>query len=332
MDYKDIILDELDVLRKKELQAGQTFKAIAYAKVIREIRALEHIRTMEDLKDVKGLGERITNRIQEILETGHLKEAEEARQDIGIDVIDTFMNIYGVGRVKATELVRKRGIKTIEALKMAVETDPSVLNDNQTIGLKYYEDLLERIPRAEMRKHERLLKKTIQKVSKDLDIQVVGSYRRGEPSSGDIDVLVKWPEGESAEKVLSKVDQIITELSKTSYIVETLAKGKKKFMGICRLPGEKARRLDLLITPEKEYGFAVLYFTGSDKFNVEMRRIVLEKGYSLNEHGLTAKEGYPTPPVLLTEEDIFQFFGYRWIAPKNRKAGISFNRYLLKKS
>jgi len=40
MDYKDIILDELDVLRKKELQAGQTFKAIAYAKVIREIRAL----------------------------------------------------------------------------------------------------------------------------------------------------------------------------------------------------------------------------------------------------------------------------------------------------
>jgi DNA polymerase/3'-5' exonuclease PolX len=332
MDYKDIIIDDLNTLRKKEQQDGNTFKAIAYAKILQQLKTKDKIQSLEDLADIKGLGDRIRKRIEEIIATGGLKEAEDVRKDVRVDMIDTFMNIYGIGRVKAVDLVKKKGIQSIEQLRAEVEKDSSLLNTNQKIGLQYYEDLLERIPRPEMKKHEKMVKKIIQKVSKHLEVEVVGSYRRGEPNSGDIDVLIKWPMTESLDKGAEMLGKIVAELAKLNYIVETLAQGQKKYMGICRLEGEKARRLDLLLTPEDEYAFAVLYFTGSDKFNVEMRRIVLEKGYSMNEHGLTAKEGFPEAPILLTEEAIFNFFGYRYIQPKNRKGAISFNRYLLKNS
>lgn len=331
-DYKEIIVRELDILRKKEQQEGNTFKAIAYAKILRQIKSKQTIQSMEDLKDIKGVGERIQKKLEEIFETGQLQAAEEARKDIGIDQIDAFMNIYGVGRVKAVKLVKEDKINSIEALREAIQTNPELLNTNQTIGLKYYEDLLERIPREEMKKHEKLVKKTISKVSKSLEIEVVGSYRRGEPNSGDIDVLIKWPMTQSMAEGKATLQKIVETLEANHYVIEKLALGEKKFMGICQFPGEKARRLDLLLTPESEYGFAVMYFTGSDKFNVEVRRIALEKGYSLNEHGFTPKESVPPAPLLLSETEIFAFLGYRYIQPKYRKAEIQFKRFLLKNS
>lgn len=331
-DFKQIIISDLDTLRKKEQQDGNTFKAIAYAKILQQLKTKEAIKSVDDLVDIKGLGDRIRKRIEEIIETGALKEAQDVRKDVRVDMIDIFMNIYGIGRVKAVDLVKKEGIQSIEQLREAVEKNPKILNTNQIIGLKYYEDLLERIPREEMKKHEKILKKTIQKVSKNLEVQVVGSYRRGEPNSGDIDVLIKWPMTESLEIGAETLKNIVDALSSSEYLVETLALGKKKCFGISRLEGGKARRLDLMLTPEQEYAFAVLYFTGSDKFNIELRRIALEKGYSMNEHELTPKEGTPGAPLLLTEEAIFNFFGYRYIQPKNRKGTISFNRYLLKNS
>ena len=43
--------------------------------------------------------------------------------------------------------------------------------------------------------------------------------------------------------------------------------------------------------PAREYGAAMLYFTGSKAFNVNMRAHALEQGYSLNEHGIGNKSG-----------------------------------------
>uniref|UniRef100_A0A6C0CR25 DNA-directed DNA polymerase n=1 Tax=viral metagenome TaxID=1070528 RepID=A0A6C0CR25_9ZZZZ len=332
MDYKDIIISELGILRKKEQQEGNTFKAIAYSKILQQLKSKPMIRSIEDLKDVKGIGERIQKKLEEIFETGQLEAAEEARKDIRIEMIDTFMNIYGIGRVKAIELVRENKITSIEALREAIKIQPNLLNTNQTIGLTYYEDLLERIPRTEMKKHEKIIKNIITKVSKSLEIELVGSYRRGEPTSGDIDVLIKWPMTQSMAEGKSTLKKIVEELEFHPYVIEKLALGEKKFMGICQLPGEKTRRLDILLTPEPEYGFAVMYFTGSDKFNIEVRRIALEKGYSMNEHGFTPKEGIDVTPLLLNETEIFNFLGYRYIQPKYRKAGIQFKRFLVKNS
>lgn len=70
------------------------------------------------------------------------------------------------------------------------------------------------------------------------------------------------------------------------------------FQGVCRLAtGNPSRRLDIRLIPHEQYHCAVLYFTGSDVFNKEMRAHALEKRFTLNEYslrpiGVTGKSPY----------------------------------------
>ncbi len=316
MDYRAAIIDALDTLRKRDVADKQPFKAKAYQKVIQQLQAgadnSPTIRSWEDLKNIQGIGDKIRAKIDEIFATGVLASAERTKASGTLSALETFQGIYGIGPAKASALV-KAGIKTIQELRAAAQADPSLLNTNQTLGLKYYEDLLERIPRAEMDIHAALLRSACPAA---LTMSIVGSYRRGAASSGDIDVLLK-AEGKQSSKAFT----IMVENIKAAYpIVEILALGPKKCMAIIKLtPTATARRLDLLLTPAAEYPYALFYFTGSDKFNVAVRSHALELGYSLNEHTFTIVEpSMPAPPPVETEEDIFSFLGLKYIPPTER--------------
>ena len=88
-------------------------------------------------------------------------------------------------------------------------------------------------------------------------------------------------------------------------------------MAICCIAPGKYRRLDLLLTPYEEYAYAILYFTGSDKFNVAFRQHALACGYSLNEHAMTPNN-LVAPPVMSSEKDIFSFLRLKYIEPHQR--------------
>ena len=44
------------------------------------------------------------------------------------------------------------------------------------------------------------------------------------------------------------------------------------------------RRIDIRLIPIDQYYFGILYFTGSDLFNKQMRAHALDKGFTLNEY------------------------------------------------
>ncbi len=315
MDYKDIIIQELDVLRRTSASENAgVFKSRQYATAIKTIRELPHVHTVEDVPTTKGngVGEKIREKIVEIIATGHLQAADWARATKAPDSLEAFTQIYGVGPKKAADLV-KAGYKTIADLRTALQKNPKLLNKNQQIGLRHYEDILERIPRQEMETHERTLM-----TAKPTELQgtIVGSFRRGKPDSGDIDMLL------CASAVTVDVGkalaQYVTTLKTQGYITDVLAQGDSKCLAVCRLPGGKARRLDLLITPPEEYGFAVLYFTGSDGFNVRMRQHALERGYTLNEHALTVVSTGKKVMGIRSERDIFVALKLQWKEPSER--------------
>ena len=52
------------------------------------------------------------------------------------------------------------------------------------------------------------------------------------------------------------------------------------------MPEGKARRVDIRIVPHDRYWCGVLYFTGSDVFNQEMRAHAQAKGFTLNEYSI----------------------------------------------
>jgi len=323
MDYKDKIISELDTMRKKETQDKQPFKARAYAKVISELKAHPGaIRTIEDVNGIPGIGAKINTKIKEILESGELMAAKVVREERQFNILDELIGIHGIGPTKARELVSRHKIRSIDDLRQKYEADHSILNDVQVLGLKYYEDILERIPRTEMMEHEKLLLHNIREVSHEFDAMIVGSYRRELANSGDIDVILKLPKNISAKTAGELFKGVVDQLKSEGYILDILAKGAKKCMAIVKIGNGKARRLDLLLTPEDEYSYALLYFTGSGPFNVIMRQYALEKGYSLNEHRMIiVSDVEPKPsaiPELLTEKNIFEFLKIPYIKPVDR--------------
>lgn len=316
-NYKDLIIEELNVLVKKEKQDKQPFKARAYAKVIAQINAISgDVRNMDDLKDVKGIGDKIRLKLIEIFDTGVLKAAQKVREDDRFDIKEQLMQIHGIGAAKAKQLVETHGITSLHELRQNMQ----LLNATQRIGLKYVEELKHRIPREEMLAHEKRIKRIVHTVSKDFDVLLVGSFRRGAQDSGDIDVLLRLPPSYTPEESSQLFHDVCTTMMKEDYITDMLAQGNKKCMAVCKLCTDMfTRRIDLLITPFHEYPYAILYFTGSDKFNVAMRKVALSKGYSMNEHGMKKmREDVPDIPLMTTEKDIFEFLGMTYTLPLHR--------------
>uniref|UniRef100_A0A8C4M3H6 DNA polymerase n=1 Tax=Equus asinus asinus TaxID=83772 RepID=A0A8C4M3H6_EQUAS len=113
----------------------------------------------------------------------------------------------------------------------------------------------------------------------------------GAESSGDMDVLLTHPSFTSESTKQPKLlHRVVEQLQKVHFITDTLSKGETKFMGVCQLPSKNDgkerphRRIDIRLIPKDQYYCGVLYFTGSDIFNKNMRAHALEKGFTINEY------------------------------------------------
>ncbi len=268
------------------------------------------------MNDIKGVGKGIAERIDEILKNGVLAELQNKNEKF--ESMDVLKSITGVGDTRAEEWYNK-GIKTVEELKNAIKDGKVSSTHHIDLGLKYYEDLKERIPRAEMDELKNSIETHIKAVDKDLIFEICGSYRRGLVSSGDIDILVSHPkhmEQISKQKYLSKIVKV---MSNTGFLIDHLTeKGDKKYMGFCKLgPKNKARRIDIRVIDYISYYAGVIYFTGSQHFNIEVRNKALEKDMSLSEYGLV-KVDTKEKIFLKSEAHLFEILGIPYKTPQER--------------
>lgn len=310
-------IDVLERLSKLMAKKGDPIRSRAYSKAQETIMLMtEDITNPDQLKGKPGIGPTIIEKLKEFDETGTLRIFEREKENPE----HIFNEIYGVGPKKAKDLVEK-GIKSIAELR---EKQNDLLNDVQKAGLKYYEDILERIPRNEIDEYNDLFKNEFEKASKTPGdkYEIVGSYRRGAQTSGDIDVIIT-----STDQIVFST--FIDGMKKTGIILELLSYGKTKCLVITKLPGKKfARRVDFMYSSPEEYPFAILYFTGSKIFNTVMRGHALKKGVSLNEHGLYKKESGKAKEdkidvLFETEKDIFDYLKLEFKNPLDRIDGRS---------
>jgi DNA polymerase beta len=332
MDYKNIIIESLEVLYKNELINKEPFKAKAYKNVIQQLKSYSsEIKSIDDLKNFKGIGDKIYKKCVEIFETGKLQKVDNIVKNevISFQLLNELQLIYGVGPVKANELIKEYKVKSINDLREKCKQNKDILNSSQKIGLKYYDDLIQRIPRNEMDEHYHFITSLITEVSSGkLVSTLVGSYRRLADSSGDIDVIITSSSSKITYiEMVTMYNNCINEFKKRNYIIEILATGNKKCLAICCLINSSdriVRRIDLLLTIPSEFYFSILYFTGSQSFNIKMRSKALELGYSLNEFGLfyrnkeENKKEEKVKIVVHSEKDIFNFLGIEYLKPENR--------------
>jgi DNA ligase (NAD+) len=313
------VFEKLAAILQKQ---GEPFKSRAYQKAQETIILLDEDITKDNfvsvLKGKPGIGEAIIKKIQEFAETGTLRLLEREKAN----PVNILSDVYGIGPKKAKDLVAA-GITTIAQLK---EKKDEVLNAVQKVGLRYYEDILERIPRSEIDEYKAMFEETFPK-GPNAKFEIVGSYRRGAKTSGDIDVIITSESG-------SIFDTFIDDLLKKKIILEVLSRGKSKCLVITKLnETATARRVDFLYTNPKEYPFSVLYFTGSKIFNTVMRSRALSMGYSLNEHGLSYmskktgsvkaadRKGNLVDHAFPDEISIFRFLKMEYKTPEQRVDG-----------
>lgn len=275
----------------------------------------------KDIISIKGVGKGITNRIDEILETGTLKEIEgnmiELRKyDKQNKAIELLCTITGVGQKRAEEWF-KLGISTILDLRNAVKTEKIKPTHHIEIGLKYYEDFNKKIQRKTINKVNKIFSELLKEVNPNLTHKICGSYRRGLSKSGDIDIIITNPkinDNIGKHKFLTKV---IKKCIEKRLIIDNLTiSGEKKYMGVCKI-AEQAMRIDMRCFNAKEYATAILYFTGSRDFNIYIRNEANKLGYKLNEYCLINKKS-KKKLYFKTEKEIFKKLEIKYVKPIDR--------------
>jgi DNA polymerase lambda len=141
-----------------------------------------------------------------------------------------------------------KGMRTLEDL----EKNEFLLSRNQKIGLKYVKEFKIRIPRDECTEIVQIIKSVIASCSPaEYEAIACGSYRRGKPDCGDIDVLITRKDGKNPPGFLATV---VAELEKsllTDHLVlpKISPHGTETYMGVGQLrPELPHRRIDVSIT------------------------------------------------------------------------------------
>jgi len=251
---------------------------------------------------IKGIGPSTVEVINQYLQTGKIKRLEELEEKFQErkTVIEYFRSFYGIGAVSAAKFY-DLGYRTLEDLWSKAN-----LTEAQKTGILWREHMNIRIPKEEMKVIHETIKQILE--PKNIKFDIAGSYRRQEPSSGDIDILVEASPQLNMESLVKLLEPILPA---------TLAQGPTKFMGILRLGEEYVgHRVDIVLIDPKSYAYALMYFTGSQRFNILMRQRAIDIGLRLNEHGLVDKNGNYIPAH--SEEDIFNILSVKYYDPVNR--------------
>ena len=316
-DFKPLILKifrKLMEYYEVSNKSVNAFRVLAYRKAIHILE--KHKGSIEDLSDL-DLGKKSVDKIKIIMETGTLPIYDEICKDKKTNALIMFQKVIGVGPKIAREWLKK-GVYTLSDLKKK----DIKLTETQKMGIKYYNDLNTRINRQDITKIAKIIEKDIRKINKKLELNIVGSYRMGKETSGDIDLIITYPDREIVGKSginIHFMDTILEKIDK--YIKYTISHGEQKSLLIVKFPKirKKAMRMDLVCIPHSQFPWYLLYFSSDVTFSRKIRDCASRKGYKLNEKGLFYKlNGQKVKLDVKTEKDIFKFLEIDYIKPEDR--------------
>ena len=298
-----------------EIKNELVFKIRAYEKAALVIENLdediEGVWKKGKLEDIPGVGEALTKKIGEFLETGKLGYYEKLKKQVPVDM-EGLGRIAGLGPKTIMKLYNQLGVKNIKDLEKAAKQKK--IEEIEGLGPTVEENILKSIKFARSAGNRFLLghaldiaeeiKSRLRKFKEVNKVEVAGSLRRRKETIGDIDILI-------TSKKPSKVMEFFVKMDD---VEQVLAKGSTKASVRLR----EGLQADLRVLPESIYGAALLYFTGSKQHNIALRKIAIKKGMKLSEYGIFSKR---TKKFLAgkTEEECYKKLGLGYIEPEIRE-------------
>jgi DNA polymerase lambda len=253
----------------------------------------------DDDVDAVGLGVKSSEKVKELLRTGHMERSEHAGKDERVTAYAEFMKVWGVGPSIA-ERWYTLGCRTIDDVKKKVKENKLNLTEQQKVGLKYFNDLELKIPREQVAIAESIVREATFELVEQLGAPnpektycfATGSYRRGKPESSDIDILIVLPNSMPIQDCYDFLQRLLTKLiDQKGLLVDEMGPREERgsshygghrsggsgsgsshpthasWMGVCRVPGvETYRRIDFKLYTAQHGATAVNYFANSQAF------------------------------------------------------------------
>ncbi|HEV3123100.1 MAG TPA: helix-hairpin-helix domain-containing protein [Candidatus Dormibacteraeota bacterium] len=314
-----------DVVRTLERIAGlleikggdNAFKARAYRQAAVQVENLsrqlaEIVASGDDLREITGFGPAIAQKVGELVSGGRLAYLEALEAEIPPSLLE-ICTIAGIGPRTAATLWQEAGITTLDELEAAARGGglgrlprmgaKTVANVLAAVEKRRAEGEKRRRPRDEIAELAETLAATLRTVPSVDRAEIAGSYRRGRPTIGDLDLLAA-----TAEPVA-----VLTAFAALPQVESVLLRGQTK----CSIT-TGGLQVDCRAVAPDEFGAAWQYFTGSQAHNIRLRGIALRKGLTLNEYGVfRVDDGERIAGA--TEEEVYGVLGLRWIAPDERE-------------
>ena len=356
-------LSELRIIKQARIFSRDQISMRAYSTAVAAIASYPYsLTSVYELVRLPGCKDKIAKHWQDWKELGHVTEADEIRSDPEFQVLNLFYNIHGVAEASAREFLNN-GWRSLDDI---VEHGWQSISRDQQIGVKYYDDFLQRIPRGEVERISNVVLNHANHIREGFQMVICGGYRRGKPDSGDVDVVLSHPNENATDRFLV---ELLDSLEDHGYITHTLNvsmknsdRGQNPLAWKGNSPRKKGgfdtldhaflvwqdpswpskdgdlkrdlkadnpnvhRRVDIIISPWKTAGCAVLGWSGGTMFQRDLRFYTRHKlGLKFDSSGVrtvTTGEWVDLEKgdgdMLAKEKRVFSGLGLEWRDPTER--------------
>jgi len=296
-----------------EIKGEVIYKSIAYRRAADNIagldRDLHEIWREGDLREIPGVGQALSKKLDELLSTGRLRYYEKLEKEIPAGVL-SLLAIPDVGPKTVKLMWERLGILSVAEVERVAREGK--LRQLPGLGEKSEQRILRGIELL-LRRSERIPLGTAWPVAQELlaalrqvpgvrRVTVAGSLRRMCATVGDLDLLVSSPSPAPVMQVFGQLPQVervsLSGETKTTVILHN------------------GLQVDLRVLPPERYGSLLQYFTGSKSHNVKLRGVALDQGLSLSEYGFKRGEEEILCP---REGDVYRMLGLQRIPPELRE-------------
>ncbi|WP_254530847.1 DNA polymerase/3'-5' exonuclease PolX [Natrinema gelatinilyticum] len=315
-EFADLLeADDVEYKPRAYRRAAENIRAFP-SPIADRVEAGDH----EAVENIEGVGDAISSKIIEYVETGDIDELEELRAELPIDMAD-LTRIEGIGPKTAGKLYRELGVQTLDDLEAAAEAGE--VRNVKGFGPKTEENILENLEFARTVGQRQLLGEArpladdvlafLESIDAVERSEVAGSIRRWRETIGDVDVLASTTDNEAVIEAFVGWDSVDDEIESGP---------EKASVRVGEI------RVDLRVVVPEEFGSALQYFTGSKDHNVSLRNYAIDRGMKLNEYGAFDVSEIDDPDAGQrvgervageTEEGMYNALGLPWMPPELRE-------------
>lgn len=307
----DIFYKIADLL---QIEGANPFRIRAYRDAARTIenyprRIYQMVEDSERVEEISGVGEDLAKKIIEIATTGNLEFYETLRNRTPESLLQ-LLDVSGLGPKRVKQLYEELSVTNLEALRAALKSGK--VADLDGFGQKTVTNILEALKseslpdkRTRLDVAEQFVKPLISFLESIDSVEtaiVAGSFRRRKSTVGDLDIIAISQEGKQVSEAFVSYESVDKILSQG----ETKSSVKLR----------SGLQVDLRVVPQKSYGSALLYFTGSKAHNIKLRNIAVDNGYKINEYGVFKGDNRILGEA---EKEIYRHFDMPYIVPELRE-------------